>query len=335
MARRARDDAPDTWHHVMNRGVAKRTIFESDRDVRKFRSYVAREVRRGRIELHAESLMSNHYHLLVRSVRGELSEAMRSIQNRYARWFNRSRKRDGPLFRTRFLSHRVETLGYRRNVIRYIHDNAVAAGLVSEPTAYRWSSASLLTRAKRPRWLATDWVEGELARRGGEGTVAERLEAAFPSRVDPEFRQWVERQLSQRLPGDLEEEDASLRYAGSPRVVRWMERKARLADGTRPFHPVSAPHVVDAVVAEARRRLGPLVGRFRRHARDAWVAMRAGLLRMLAGCTHREIGMRTGRHASTSCRDVQAHRELLRGSPDYERLAARLAHRVLAAMRVA
>jgi REP element-mobilizing transposase RayT len=315
----------------MNRGVARRTLFESDRDVRKFRSYVAREVRKGRIELHAESLMSNHFHLLVRSLTGELSEVMRSIQNRYARWFNRSRRRDGPLFRNRFLSNRVDTLSYRRNVVRYIHDNAVAAGMVSDPMEYRWSSAYLLTLKKRPRWLATDWVEDELARRGGEGTVAEQLQEAFPSRVDPEFRQHIERQLSQRLPEELEDE--SLRYAGSPRVVRWMVRKAKLADGTRPFHPVSPPKVVEQVVATARRKLGPLVTRFRHRAKDGWIALRAGLLRMLSGCTHREIGMRTSRHESTSCRDVRDHRDLIRAAPDYERLASRLAHQVLAIVR--
>jgi REP element-mobilizing transposase RayT len=315
----------------MNRGVAKRTIFETDRDMRKFRSYVVREVRKGRIELHAESLMSNHFHLLVRSLTGELSEVMRSIQNRYARWFNRSRRRDGPLFRNRFLSNRVDTLSYRREVVRYIHDNAVAAGMVSDPVEHRWSSAYLLTLEKRPKWLATDWVDDELERRGGEGTVAEQLEAAFPSRVDPEFRQHIERQLSMRLPEELEDE--SLRYAGSPRVVRWMVRKAKLADGTRPFHPVSPPTVVEEVVTKARRKLGPLVGRFRQYAKDAWIALRAGLLRMLAGCTHREIGMHAIRHESTSCRDVRDHRDLMRAAPEYEELASRLTHEVLAIVR--
>jgi REP element-mobilizing transposase RayT len=326
----------------MNRGVSRRTIFESDRDMRKFRSYVAREVRRGRIELHSESLMSNHFHLLVRSVTGELSEVMRSIQNRYARWFNRSRRRDGPLFRGRFLSNRVDTLSYRREVVRYIHDNAVVAGIVSNPTDYKWSSAYLLTlqeeeegqqqkKKKRPKWLATYWVDDELKRRGGEGTVAEQLEKAFPSRVDPEFRKHIERQLSARLPEELEGE--SLRYAGSPRVARWMVRKAKLADGTRPFHPVSPPKVVEEVVAVARGKLGPLIGRFRQHAKDAWIALRAGLLRMLAGCTHREIGMRAHRHESTTCRDVMDHRDLMQKAPDYEKLASSLTHQVLAIVR--
>jgi hypothetical protein len=209
----------------------------------------------------------------------------------------------------------------------------VAAGLVSEPAAHEWSSAYYLNEYRRPRWLATHWVEDELARRGGDGTVAEQLATAFPSRIDPEFRAWVEKQLHARLPEELEE--VSLRYAGSPRVVRWMVRKAKLADGTRPFLPVSPAPIVESVVAEARRKRGPLLGHFRSASKDAWTALRAGLLRMLAGCTHREIGMRADRHPSTSCRDVQDHRRLLAGTPKYERLAARLANRVIAATRAA
>jgi len=46
-------------------------------------------------------MMITHFNLLVRSAVGRLSEAMRIIQNPLVRWFNRTRKRDGPLFRGR------------------------------------------------------------------------------------------------------------------------------------------------------------------------------------------------------------------------------------------
>jgi len=334
MARRPRNDAPDTWHHVMNRGLARRTMFESERDARMFLARVAAEVRRGRIEVHAYCLLPTHFHLLVRSVTGQLSRAMRNIQNGYSRWFNRSRRRDGPLVKSRFLSRDIDSLRYRRQVVTYIHDNPVDAGLAADPTHHPWSSAGPLVAYRRPPWLSTDWIEDELARRGGNGeSLAEQLATAFPSRIEPEFRAWVEKQLHARLPQELE--DVSLRYAGSVRTLRWMFRKSRLADGTRPFRPVSPAHVVEAVVAGARRKLGSLADLVRRRTRDGWVAMRAGLLRLLAGCTHREIGLRSGRHTSTSCRDVQDHVELLRAVPGYEKLAAKLAAQVLAAPQVA
>ena len=65
MARRPRDDAPGRWHHLTNRGLAKRSMFETERDCRQFLALLAKEVRAGRIKVHAYCLMLTHYHLLV------------------------------------------------------------------------------------------------------------------------------------------------------------------------------------------------------------------------------------------------------------------------------
>ena len=331
MARRPRRDGPDTWHHAMNRTMSRRTLFENDEDRRFFLSLLAREVRNGRIEVHAYSLMLTHFHLLVRSVTGELSAAMRRIQNRYARRFNRTRKRDGSLFRGRFLSRRIDDLAYRRNVVTYIHDNAIAAGVVAHAADHLWSSAHHLARPDRPRWLATDWIDDECRRRGGGAVGAAALDKAFPSRIDEDFRRWVEIQLSKRLPDELE--DVSLRHAGSPRVLNWTIRKAKLADGTRPWLPVAPAKLVANAIERAKAKVGPLLGRFAQRAKDAWVNLGAGLLRLLAGCAHYEIGLRVGRHASTISRDLRDHARLLESDPDYAGLHSRLAHVVLEAVR--
>jgi REP element-mobilizing transposase RayT len=315
----------------MNRALARRTLFENDADRRYFFSLLAQQVRKGRLEVHAFSLMLTHFHLLVRSPKGELSEAMRQIQYRYSRRFNRTRRRDGTLFRGRFLSCPIQDLAYRRNVLTYIHDNPVDAGVAAHPHLHPWSSAIHLARSKRPGWLTTDWVDSELEARGKGETRADRLASAFPSRIDEDFRSWVEKKLSERY--FVEEEDVSLRYAGSPKVVRWTIRKARLADGTRPWQPVSAPGLVERLLGKARKRVGPLLGRFARHTKDAWCTLRAGLLRLLAGCTHHEIGLRTGRHSATISRDVRDHRHLIARDPEYDALANRLAHVVLSATR--
>jgi len=327
MARRPRLDFPDTWHHLMNRGLARRTLFETDADRRFFLSLLAREVRAGTIELHAYSLMLTHYHLLVKSLKGQLSDVMRRLQNRYSRWFNRTRKRDGPLVKGRFLSRPIDSLRYRRNVVTYIHDNAPDAGLAVHAPHYHWASAFHYAQAKRPRWLATAWIDDECRRRGEGPTRAERLDSAFPSRLDPDFRRWVERQLSRRLPEELD--DMTLKHAGSPRVVRWTFRKAALADGTRPWRPVAPPNRVERAVDRALEKLGPLLRDFAHRTKDAWINLRAGLLRVLAGCTQREIGLRMARHDSTVCRDLQKHRLLERDDPGYAELSSRLAHAVL------
>ena len=67
MARRNRRDRPGSWHHVVNRGIAKRPLFEDKSDVRYFLSRLALEVRRGRLEIHAFCVLTTHFHLLVRT----------------------------------------------------------------------------------------------------------------------------------------------------------------------------------------------------------------------------------------------------------------------------
>ena len=332
MPRPNRHDDPGSFHHVVNRPVAKRTLFESRQDCRVFLALLAREVREGRIEVHAYALMLTHFHLLVKSVKGELSEAMRRIQQGYARYFNRTRKRDGGLFRGRFKSRWIDSVRYRRNVVGYIHDNAVHAGVVGRASQYPWSSARAHASGKAPRWLKRGWIRSEVAARGKGTTGADRLESAFPSSITEEHRQWIERQLRDRHDEGMEE--VSLKHAASPRVVRWTIRKAQLADGTRPWRPVCPARLVDRIIEKSKVALRVLARLFPQKLRRATALLRAGLLRMLSGCTHREIALRTKRHRGTVAHDIQDHRERLEAEPAYADLTAQLARKALAAIGV-
>ena len=330
MARRLRDDAPGRWHLVTNRGISKRTMFETERDFRKFLALLANEVRAGRLKVHAYCLMLNHYHLLVESPGGQLSEAMANIQREYSRWFNRTRQRDGTLVKSRFKSKVVRDLVYRCNVVTYIHDNPVAAKEVANAADFSASSAWHWARRKThrmPKWLATDWIQSELDNRG-----AQHLEQVFPSRVEDDFRRMIEKELGIRVPQD--DEDTTIRHTLSPHAVRWAYRKAKLADGTKPFRRISPARVIETAVALWIDKVGPLFGLFKRKLRDAWVNLKDGLLRALSGCSQREIGRRMDRHNSTICRDLQEHYELLKQAPGYESLHARVANDVIEAMRV-
>jgi putative transposase len=54
----------------MNRGADHRDIFESDADRLIFLDALAAAAERCHLEVHAYCLMSNHFHLLVRSCEG-------------------------------------------------------------------------------------------------------------------------------------------------------------------------------------------------------------------------------------------------------------------------
>jgi putative transposase len=70
----------------------------------------------------------------------DLSEFMKTLLQRFTRWFNRIHQRHGTLWEERFKSVIVESGLAARTVAAYIDLNPVRAGLVIDPTDYRWSS---------------------------------------------------------------------------------------------------------------------------------------------------------------------------------------------------
>ncbi len=92
------------------------------------------------IEIHAYCLMSNHYHLLIKTPRANLGRAMRHINGVYTQRYNRSKNTDGALFRGRYKSILVDSDAYLLHLSKYIHLNPITAGLVAKLEDYSWSS---------------------------------------------------------------------------------------------------------------------------------------------------------------------------------------------------
>ena len=157
MPRAKRQDHKGAWHHVMNRGTRKSKTFLADRHCSKFLEIVGEAVDRYGLEVHAYSLMPNHYHLLVRSPLGNLSRCMRHINGTYTLWFNKVQRLEGPVFRGRFKSQLVEDEEYLRILIAYIHLNPIAAHLVRRLDSDAWTShRAYIGRDSVPSWLTTE-----------------------------------------------------------------------------------------------------------------------------------------------------------------------------------
>lgn len=140
MTRPLRIQYPGAIYHVMNRGNAREPIFSDAHSYRLFFTCLNEAVRMWELQVHAFSLMPNHYHLLIETPRGNLSRAMRHVNHVYTQRFNRLTGRDGHLFRGRYKSILVEEDAYLVELARYIHLNPVRAGLVPSPEKHEWTS---------------------------------------------------------------------------------------------------------------------------------------------------------------------------------------------------
>jgi len=316
MARAPRQDFPGAWHHVVNRGIARRPLFEHKDDVRYFLSRLAKEVRRGRLEVHAWCALTTHFHLLVRSPAGELSEAMRRAENEYSRYFNRKHRRDGTLIRGRFLSRPVQSLNYRRAVIRYIDANPVSAGLVAEGWQYPWGSAASYVGSDYPSWLERSWIEGEVAASAEQGVFSPENYISVFGSCGEGVERLVDARLSRTFAGCDDLDD--LVGSAPEGVRRWMIRKARLADGLTPGQPVCDVQTVLATLQ------GALAGqewnvRALRRLRDAARIARVGLLRSLAAMTWVQVSLSCSMPAAKCRHEFLLHGMLMQQDLEYSR----------------
>ena len=140
MARPLRIEYPGAWYHVMNRGRRKEPIFFEAWDYDLFLKVLKEAHRLFKIEIHAYAFMPNHYHLLIRTPEGNLSRAMRHINGVYTQKINKRMKTDGSLFRGRYKSIVIHAEEYLLELVRYIHQNPLKAGLEDRLGEYKWSS---------------------------------------------------------------------------------------------------------------------------------------------------------------------------------------------------
>ena len=166
MARPLRIEYPGAFYHVTSRGNEQKDVFKSQKDREKFLSYVESAVVRYGAVVHTWCLMSNHYHLLLETPSGNLSQIMRHINGAYTTYFNVKRKRAGHLFQGRYKAILVEADAYALELSRYMHLNPVRAGMVAKPEHYQWSSyRSYIGHSPTPEWLKTDFILGYFGRK--------------------------------------------------------------------------------------------------------------------------------------------------------------------------
>jgi putative transposase len=177
MPRQARLDAPGTLHHVIIRGIEKRTIVNDQRDRKDFIARLGQLAVDTDTAIYAWSLLNNHAHILLRSSNAGLSHFMRRMLTGYAISYNLRHKRHGHLFQNRYKSIVCEEDTYFRELIRYIHLNPLRANLVrnlSELDRYLWCGHSVLLGKRKNDWQDRDYVLKWFGRKEAEARKSYR-----------------------------------------------------------------------------------------------------------------------------------------------------------------
>ena len=167
MPRQPRLDAPGALHHIMGRGIERTNIFRIDRDRNDFLNRLANQSMDGNLIVYAWCLLSNHFHLLVRTGRQSISRSMKKLLTGYVVNFNLRHKRTGHLFQNRYKSIICENDPYLLELTRYIHLNPVRAGIVGgveELNHYRWAGHSAIMGNVERTWQEIDTVLGYFGR---------------------------------------------------------------------------------------------------------------------------------------------------------------------------
>jgi|SRR3990172_631150 len=127
-------------YHVYNRGAHKERLFLHPDNYQYCLRLLHKYVERYLVSLIAYCLMPNHYHLVLRQeMGGSISRCIQTLFNAYTQGFNKVTGHKGTLFQGEAKRALVESDQQLLHLIRYIHLNPVAAGIVERPEEWRFS----------------------------------------------------------------------------------------------------------------------------------------------------------------------------------------------------
>jgi REP-associated tyrosine transposase len=177
MARPLRPQVADGLYHVTSRGNRGQPIVGDDADCKQWLETLEGVVITLEWQCHAYCLLTNHFHLFVRTPHPNISKGMHRLNSLHAEWINWRYGYKGHVFQGRFKSTLVEHDSHAFAIARYIPLNPVKAGMCRRPESFRWSSyAATIGRAPRPEFLADEWLLGLFHE---DGEKARRMYAAF------------------------------------------------------------------------------------------------------------------------------------------------------------
>ena len=165
MARPLRLEFAGAIYHVTSRGDRREDIYLTDEDRQDWLDVLRQTCERFNWVVHAWCQMSNHYHLLVETVDGNLSRGMRQLNGQYTQRFNQRHQLVGHLFQGRYKAILVQRETYLLELVRYVVLNPLRARMVESLDDWPWSSfPQFMGQAPAPSWLDIDWTLSHFGR---------------------------------------------------------------------------------------------------------------------------------------------------------------------------
>lgn len=232
MPRTARIDLPDLLQHVIVRGVDRSDIFRDNHDRHRFLDSFSKLLVQTGTECLAWSLMTNHFHLLLRPRSSGLAPLMRRLLTGYAIYYNLRHKRSGHLFQNRYKSIVCEEDSYLLELVRYIHLNPLRAGMVEDISAlddYAWSGHAVIMGKQALEGQVEDEVLSCFGASKREATKRYRLFVADGVALGRRAEFGGGRRMSKDLLEELGEEQYDERVLGSGAFIEELRRMRGLA----------------------------------------------------------------------------------------------------------
>jgi REP element-mobilizing transposase RayT len=161
MPRQSRIDAPGALHHIIARGINRKSIFQVDADRDNFLDRLGNILSETQTACFAWALIPNHFHLLLRTGTTTISTVMRRLLTGYAVSFNFRYRRRGHLFQNRYKSILCQEDSYLLELVRYIHLNPLRTGIVKDVrmlNQYRYCGHSCILGKDTHPWQDRDYI---------------------------------------------------------------------------------------------------------------------------------------------------------------------------------
>ncbi|MDP4094292.1 MAG: transposase, partial [Bacillota bacterium] len=163
MPRAGRIKNPEAIYHVMSRSISEFNLFPENSDKDKFLDILQECMNKYNCKTYAYCLMTNHYHLMLDTCGFDISKFMKSLNQRYVKYVNKTYKRRGHLLDERFSSKIIDSEEYLLTVSAYIHNNPKDLPEYNgKESEYQYSSMGIyLGKRKDKRGIVdTDFILG-------------------------------------------------------------------------------------------------------------------------------------------------------------------------------